>query len=313
MSPSPYWGDEVLWDGAVAPRTIRCSTRRAASWYTSRVGPPHNPEFCKKGSSHPSAKVFPLETSTRHRGDVRSGDREGHAASHLLSDPPSRVRRRRQQHAVDSSAGGPGSGVLGWLDRKVFEETGDEAKAQGWTPFVLDTNGNGKRDDWTEPNQPLDPAKDRRVTGATLRHRRQSQGRLGLGLGADVSGLRDPRRAGRNPIRRPRLRKSTSRRCRATDRRGFDIDREAMPGCRSQAAISASSTAASARCSTGPDRERQALSGGLDALSVPRPAACRRRGKRQRGGELLHLGRSVRHVRAGPEHAVGDRQRRTSR
>ena len=45
------------------------------------------------------------------------------------------------------SAGGPGIGVLGWLDRKVFEETGDEAKAQGWTPIVIDTNGNGKRDD----------------------------------------------------------------------------------------------------------------------------------------------------------------------
>jgi hypothetical protein len=32
----------------------------------------------------------------------------------------------------------------------VFEETGDEQKAQGWTPFILDTNGNGKRDESDE-------------------------------------------------------------------------------------------------------------------------------------------------------------------
>ena len=51
-----------------------------------------------------------------------------------------------------TSAGGPQSGVVGWLNRKVFEETGDEVKSQGWTAIVLDTNGNGKRDDWVEPD-----------------------------------------------------------------------------------------------------------------------------------------------------------------
>ena len=64
------------------------------------------------------------------------------------------------------SAGGPGSGALGWLDTKKFDETGDEAKSQGWTPIVLDTNGNGKRDEWVEPNQPVDPTKDKRIVGA---------------------------------------------------------------------------------------------------------------------------------------------------
>ena len=34
---------------------------------------------------------------------------------------------------------------------KMFEETGDEVKSQGWTALVLDTNGNGKRDDYVEP------------------------------------------------------------------------------------------------------------------------------------------------------------------
>ena len=54
-----------------------------------------------------------------------------------------------------TSAGGPQSGVIGWLNRKVFDETGDEVRSQGWTALVLDTNGNGKRDDYVEPDQPV--------------------------------------------------------------------------------------------------------------------------------------------------------------
>ena len=39
-------------------------------------------------------------------------------------------------------------------------------KSQGWTALILDTNGNGKRDAYVEPNQPLDPTKDQRIGGA---------------------------------------------------------------------------------------------------------------------------------------------------
>ena len=85
-----------------------------------------------------------------------------------------------------TSAGGPQSGVIGWLNTKMFEETGDEAKSQGWTALVLDTNGNGKRDAYVEPNQPVDPAKDKRIAGGALRRRHQSGRRYGLGIGADV-------------------------------------------------------------------------------------------------------------------------------
>jgi hypothetical protein len=164
MSPSPYWGDEVLWDGQSTTHNPMFD-EKGRVWYTSRVGPPPNPDFCKKGSSHPSAKVFPLETSTRH---LAMFDPATEKVTLLRTCYPTHhlVFAEDANNTLWMSAGGPGSGVLGWLDRNVFEETGDEAKAQGWTPIVLDTNGNGKRDDYTEPNQPLDPAKDRRVTGA---------------------------------------------------------------------------------------------------------------------------------------------------
>ena len=58
-----------------------------------------------------------------------------------------------------------GGQVVGWLNTKMFEETGDEVKSQGWTALVMDTNGNGKRDAYVEPDQPVDPAKDKRFGG----------------------------------------------------------------------------------------------------------------------------------------------------
>ena len=36
-------------------------------------------------------------------------------------------------------------------------------RSQGWTGFILDTNGNGRRDAYVEADQPLDPTKDKRI------------------------------------------------------------------------------------------------------------------------------------------------------
>jgi hypothetical protein len=62
-----------------------------------------------------------------------------------------------------TNAGTGGGNVLGWFNTKMFDETKDEQKSQGWTPLILDTNGNGKQDAWVEPDQPVDPTKDKRV------------------------------------------------------------------------------------------------------------------------------------------------------
>jgi len=56
-----------------------------------------------------------------------------------------------------------GGEVEGWFDTRIYDKTHDEKAAQGWTAIVLDTNGNGKRDDYVEPDQPLDPKKDKRI------------------------------------------------------------------------------------------------------------------------------------------------------
>jgi len=164
MTPSPYWGAEPIWDSQASMHNPMFD-ERGRVWFTSRVGAPANPEFCKRGSDHPSAKLFPLEQSNRHLSmyDPKTGKitliRTCFSTHHL-------VFAEDAGNTLWTSAGGPQSGVIGWLDRKMFEETGDEQKSQGWTALVLDTNGNGTRDDYMEPEQPLDPSKDKRITAA---------------------------------------------------------------------------------------------------------------------------------------------------
>ena len=62
------------------------------------------------------------------------------------------------------SGGGANTPVVGWFNTKLYDETGDEQKAQGWTPLILDTNGNGKRDEgYVGPKDPVDPTKDKQI------------------------------------------------------------------------------------------------------------------------------------------------------
>src|SRR5262245_27915193 len=164
LAPSPYWGEEPIWDSQTSMHNPMLD-EKGRVWFTSRVRAPENPAFCKKGSDHPSAKMFPIERANRHLSmyDPQTGK---------ITPVSTCVRTHHRMFAEDAnntlwtSAGGPQSGVIGWLNRKMFEETGDEQKSQGWTALVLDTNGNGKRDDYVEPNQPVDPTKDKRINAA---------------------------------------------------------------------------------------------------------------------------------------------------
>jgi hypothetical protein len=164
LAPSPYWGEEAIWDSQTSMHNPMLD-EKGRVWFTSRVRPPANPDFCKKGSDHPSAKLFPIEQSNRHLSmyDPKMGKitliSTCFPTHHL-------VFAEDANNTLWASAGGPQSGVIGWLNRKMFEETGDEAKSQGWTALILDTNGNGKRDDYVEPNQPVDPTKDKRIVAA---------------------------------------------------------------------------------------------------------------------------------------------------
>jgi hypothetical protein len=157
-APSPYWGSEPIWTSKNNVHNAMFD-EQGRVWMTSTVRPPENPAFCKAGSSHPSAKLFPMNNASRH---LAMYDPRTHKLTHISTcfSTHHLMFAEDANNTLWTSGGGP---VVGWLNRKAFDETGDEEKSQGWTALVLDTNGNGKRDAYVEPDQPVDPAKDKRI------------------------------------------------------------------------------------------------------------------------------------------------------
>ena len=156
--PSPYYGGEVNWTSKNNVHNTMFD-ERGRVWMTSAVRPGDNPAFCKEGSTHPSAKLFSVAASNRH---LAVWDPKTQKLTHISTcfGTHHLMFAEDANRTLWTSGGGP---VVGWLNTKMFDETGDEEKSQGWTALVLDTNGNGKRDAYVEPSQPLDPLKDKRI------------------------------------------------------------------------------------------------------------------------------------------------------
>ena len=158
LGPSPYWGEERIWDSrAVAHNPMLDRSGRV--WYTARIRAADNPAFCKKDGAHPSAKEFPIAASQRQLAVYAPQSGKYTFVDTCFST-------HHLQFAEDANDTLWTSGdreVVGWLDTKKFDSTGDAAASQGWAPFVLDTNGNGKLDPWVEPGEPVNAKSDQRL------------------------------------------------------------------------------------------------------------------------------------------------------
>src|SRR5207248_11291347 len=64
LGPSPYWGEEKLYDTKVNNHNSMFD-KKGRLWLAAAVRGPKNPDFCKQGSEHPSAKLTPLEQTHR--------------------------------------------------------------------------------------------------------------------------------------------------------------------------------------------------------------------------------------------------------
>jgi hypothetical protein len=153
---SAYWGEEAIWTSQTSAHSFAMD-KQSRVWIAARIRPNQTADFCKAGSAHPSAKAFPIAQSGRQMQMYDPKTKKVitidtcFGTHHLNFD---------DNDVLWFTGGGP---VEGWFDTRIYDKTGDEQKAQGWTVFVLDTNGNGKRDAYVEPDQPVDPAKDKRV------------------------------------------------------------------------------------------------------------------------------------------------------
>jgi len=153
---SPYWGDEVIWTSQSVAHSFAMDTKERV-WIAARIRPPQTSAFCRQGSDHPSAKAFPIAQSGRQ---MQMYDPKTKKVTTIDTCFGTHHLNFDNKDVLWFTGGGP---VEGWFDTRIYDKTGDEQKAQGWTAFVLDTNGNGKRDAYVEPDQPLDPTKDKRI------------------------------------------------------------------------------------------------------------------------------------------------------
>ena len=160
VAPSPYWGEEAIWNGQANIHNPMFDAKGRV-WFTARIRPADDPAYCKAGSDQTSAKLFPLKTSGRQAAmyDPKTGK---FTLIDLCFTTHHLQFARDANDTLWFSSGGR-SDVLGWFNTKIFDATGDVEKSQGWTPFVLDTIGNGQRVDYVEPNEPIDPHKDKRI------------------------------------------------------------------------------------------------------------------------------------------------------
>jgi len=162
-APSAYWGDEAIWNSQANVHNPMFD-EKGRVWITSRIRPGDNPAFCQQGSTHPSAVLFPLKRSGRQLAMYDPKIKQltlvdtCFGTHHL-------VFAEDANNTLWTSSGG-GGGAVGWLNTKMFDQTHDEQRSQGWTALILDTNGNGKRDEYVEPDQPIDPTKDKRINAA---------------------------------------------------------------------------------------------------------------------------------------------------
>lgn len=158
--PSAYWGNEEIWNNRISNHNPMFD-KQGRVWFAARVRNDKTPAWCQKGSKQPSARLTPLKRSTRQLSfyDPRK-------KKYVMV--PTCFSTHHLQFAFDKNDTlwtSGGRTVVGWLNTKKYLATGNARASQGWTAVIIDTNGNGKRDEgYTTDKQPVDPNKDMRIS-----------------------------------------------------------------------------------------------------------------------------------------------------
>jgi hypothetical protein len=128
-------------------------------WATGNYGPGEQaPDFCKPESGNKYAKYYRLP---------------GRGKQVVMYDPKTKklekipscmgVDHNHLGKEADKPLYYGNTGQVAWLSTATWDKTHDAEQSWGWCPTVLDTNGDGKITEWTEPDAPVDPKKDHRI------------------------------------------------------------------------------------------------------------------------------------------------------
>jgi hypothetical protein len=177
VAPSPYFGMEQTWDSKVNAHTSAMDQDGRVYWAAQNRSPKDIPAYCKKGSPLRSAQLYPLDVPQegffQNSRQVTVYDPK--TQKFTMIDTCFGTHHLNFAEDADNTLwlsnntglGGapvPELAVAGWINTKKLWETGDAAGSQGWTPLIVDTNGNGKRDEgYNQPSQEPDYSKDTRL------------------------------------------------------------------------------------------------------------------------------------------------------
>ena len=169
--PSLYWADDP-------PHGLKSQSAhnpmldgKGRLWITQAVRPNTLPEWC---ADHPSAQYYPIQHTAESR-QLSYYDPEDE--DFVLIDTCYFTHHLQFADDADDTLWLSGSTeAIGWLNTRLYDETGDERSAQGWCPTVIDTNGDGViTKPWNEPDSfgdvEIDPTRDTRV-GSLDKYRR---------------------------------------------------------------------------------------------------------------------------------------------
>jgi hypothetical protein len=171
FASSPYFGKEQVWDSQVNAHSP-VMDREGRIYFTAQVRPPTEvPAYCDKDSPLRSAQLYPLTTRpegfSQNSRQVTVYDPSNGKFTFIDTCFGTQHLNFAEDEAntlwFSNNTQGKNA-VVGWVNTKKFWSTGDAAAAQGWTALVVDTNGNGLRDEnYNEPGQPVDPKRDTRI------------------------------------------------------------------------------------------------------------------------------------------------------
>ena len=156
--PSPYWGQDV--EGGLSGHNPMMDDKGRV-WITQTIRPTDNPAGCKEGSDHPSARYFPV-----NRGFKQLSYYDPRTQDFVFVDTCYSTHHLHFAEDADDTLWLSGdTDVVGWLNTKLYDQSGDELASQGWCPTVLDTDGDGKiTRPWNEPGESVDPTRDTRLS-----------------------------------------------------------------------------------------------------------------------------------------------------
>jgi hypothetical protein len=144
---SVFYGDEALWSGPADPHNPMFD-EMGRIWMTTKVRGNLLPEWCQQGSSNKYAQYYPTRGSSRQASYYDPA-----TESFGLIDTCFGTHHLQFADDEDRTLYFSGGGdVMGWINTRMFDRTGDAQLSQGWCPMVVDTNGDGRiTKPWNQP------------------------------------------------------------------------------------------------------------------------------------------------------------------